>query len=83
MTLTFYTPFDSALKVIFNQFRMQSDTLYPFHDKISASTHTHKKSNKILPIESDSSAYFSQQPEPKPFFPHHTIAYNLKLRDTD
>lgn len=80
-TLAFHTP-SSALKIIFAQFRNQSDSRYPSPDKISASTK--KTSHKTLPTECDSSAYFSQQPEPKPFFfPNHSIAYNLKLRDTD
>lgn len=76
-TLTFYTPFSSALKIIFAQLRNQSDSHHPSPDKISASTK--RWATKHYPWSVTAVLIFHSSLS-QSRFPHHTIAYNLKLR---
>lgn len=69
VSLTFYTLFDLTLKVVFDRYRKQSDSFSAFHSKVSAST---QKAATKLSSQCDSGADFSQQPEPKAFFPPTT-----------
>ena len=80
-TPTFYTPFPPALKIIRAQFRNQSESRYPSPDKISA--RTKRQATKHYPWSVTAVLIFLSSLSQSRFFPHHTIAYNLKLRDTD
>lgn len=63
---TFYPFFSSDLKII-----LRMDLIHASPPQIRFEPAHKKKSHKTLPMDCDSSAYFSQQCEPKPFSPPH------------